>query len=134
MHFSCCVLFKMNNRRTDQKPLTSVQNSAEINSPGAWPKMAKTAKNHGTASDFITVNPPFILAPTPPHHFHNIQTTPLHVMPCWCNVLPFRQQFFAPAIAAPPPLQRNTNQRPDIVFRPVAYRNCLWFLMVSVFV
>ena len=38
--------------------------------------MAKTAKNHGATSDFITFNPPLILAPSGPNHFHNIQRSP----------------------------------------------------------
>ena len=75
--------------------------------------MAKTAKKHDVTSNFITVNPPRILAPTSPDYFHNFQRISLHVMgmarddllsgltnkrklikprhkstPCWCAAFP----------------------------------------------
>ena len=50
------------------------------------------------------------------------------------GVLPFCRQFFVAAIAASPPPSSRWDINPEIVFRPAAYRNRLWFFTVSVFV
>ena len=46
----------------------------------------------------------------------------------------FWRQFFAAAIAAPPPSRGDITGRSEIVFRPAAHRNRHWFFTVSAFV